>query len=197
MYRPTCSSNERISRQDGLCYTIGNNSNICGHLMRFYSEHETSLFGDCDCDFTDGFTARPIVYWKPTDRCYHLYQRGPCGYNEWLILDHRNRTRCSPRRCASQEDSEKTDEFWFLYQGKCYKTGQHYNHFCPYEDQEQWKVWFNYTVSPLCLQHRPTPFLRGLLGPLKDLPCVPGHKKMQNGDCKRIARFSRNDFNDY
>ncbi|ODM97589.1 hypothetical protein Ocin01_09075, partial [Orchesella cincta] len=191
---PKCSlPTERIYRQDGQCYTVGS-TKACGRQMRFYKDGD--MFGDCDCDINNGHVVRPLVYWKPTDSCYLLYHRGPCAYSEWLVLDHNNRTRCAPRHCPRTELESETDpEFWFLHQGKCFKTGQHYNHFCSGsrgENNQEWKVWFNVTQSgfePLCLEAMPSPFGRSLLGPVGDLPCKPGHKKLQNGDCKRTARF--------
>lgn len=197
----------RMYRKDGRCYEIRHNPEVspCGRLMKYYPEEENQVYGDCDCLIDNGYVSRPLAYWKPHERCYLLYQRGPCRYSEWLILDRDGYPQCASRSCPQTfGENEYSQEFWFLYKGKCYKTGEYYSSICS-SGQEDGKV---YLVSdgpqgphePKCLKGPPN--LRGvnprpLLSPVMDLRCKPGYKKMQNGKCKKIWNFDRNDYDYY
>ena len=40
------------------------------------------------------------VYWPPTRSCHHLLTQGPCGEDEWLVLDtDQDTVICSTRLC--------------------------------------------------------------------------------------------------
>lgn len=196
---PTCPSKNpqvmthRRFRKDGNCYEI-RTQGACGQLMIFIDERANNIYGDCVCLPDDGKVSRPLVWWPPEDRCYHLYDKGPCNYYEWLVLNDSGDAQCAPRKCPQNVNKQSgidNTEFWFLHEGKCYKTGEHYSKFCDGPDQDSWKVWFQPgSQQPTCSKVKPIPGqTRTLLAPANDLPCRPGYKKMQNGDCKRIARF--------
>lgn len=181
----------RIYRKDGKCYQLGGtNRNPCGYLMQLYGDKNNEIYADCDCLVNNGKVSRPLAYWGPHDRCYILWQRGPCQYNEWLILDRNGIPRCSPQKCASiYNEGEDDHEFWFLHEGRCYKTGQHYARICGVENKNK-EVWFPYAeMKPNCSIDEPNPYGRALLSAVNDLRCRPGQKKMQNGECKKIAHF--------
>lgn len=195
-----CNIGERISRTDGRCYTLGTGVGCPRTLMVFYAEDDNDLYGYCDCAIDNTVVARPLAYWRPHDRCYLLYTRGPCLYNEWLILDRNDIPHCAPRSCPLAEDeSGLSQEFWLLYQGKCYKTGEYYVSLCSV-DQSGYKVYFDLLTSkPECMLSPPRPLSisgKGILGPVGDLRCKPGYKKVQTGECKKIRKFE-SDYNYY
>lgn len=188
----TCNGSSRIYRKNGHCYTLGvRKGNPCGTNMQLYAEENNEIYAECDCAPDIDNALRPIAWWRAHDACYPLYSRGPCGYNEWFILDGGGRPTCAPRKCPRSDFAGGDSEFWFLYKGRCYKTGNYYPQFCK-PGQEEYKAWFGpHAYKPSCFKDRPDsePKIRHFLTPLGDLKCRAGYKRMQNGECKRTTKF--------
>jgi len=87
---------------DGECV---DNHAVCPDGMMLY----VTRFGEAVCDCLYGY-----AYWEADDRCYKLYDRGPCPQHYELVYLH-NKTQCLYNPCHRENYIYITDT------GECYK----------------------------------------------------------------------------
>lgn len=161
--------------------------------MEFYKDPKNPSHGDCDCK--DEVTVpRPIAYDGRTDKCYWLYEQGPCKSDEWFDMGENNIATCSKRSCPENLPEDwSTDpietgkkKFWFRYRGKCYQIGT-----TAYCENPRQKVFYENTKeSGYVLKCKEFGInVKALLNGVKELPCAAGHKKSISGECSRVVTF--------
>jgi len=194
-----CANDELIYEPDGKCYKTGtpvqeSDSPCPDDFMSFANREEKPGYGTCYCAKFRGSTTVPVVFWPPSNRCYWLYDKGPCKNGEWLVFsyarDPDGELICSKRTCPENkvDPYNSFPKFWFELKGKCYQTETPNPEFC--KDSGQKQIYFSLDKpEPICLDRRPVPFVRGLGSGVGNLGCRAGQKQLPNGSCKKKASF--------
>jgi len=185
-----CPKEFRYHNESGMCFIPGEGKeNACGKLMQFNEEPGSDIYGQCDCKAYHGCDFRPLLYFPQENRCFHLFEQGPCKTDEWLIPGEKSyEAVCSNRTCPQEENENNLT--WFTLNGTCYQTST--TAFCknPLETAhyEQGKLVPTCSLIPIkvisveCARRTIT------LGAVS-LPCPPGTKSTMSGSCGSIVPF--------
>ena len=109
-----CPSGETLF--DDVCWdTSGDNNGPCAAGEGVFLDHFGR--GYCDC-------LRHHVYWPEEERCYPVYQRGPCPAGQHLVVpEEARRAVCRPADCPDGEVLFG-DASWDIPTG-CYSAPEH------------------------------------------------------------------------
>ncbi|XP_021964530.1 uncharacterized protein LOC110859836 isoform X2 [Folsomia candida] len=77
------SSSFRYHTATKDCYKLGEKG-PCGQNMVWHSDVNSTVFGECDCDFLN--SRIPLVYHPASDRCYHIFTQAYCEPNQWVTF---------------------------------------------------------------------------------------------------------------
>ncbi|CAG7816728.1 unnamed protein product [Allacma fusca] len=108
------------------CHSIGSRG-PCGEQMMVKLQPGTEM-GICACE-KSGPCSRPGVYWPAENRCYSIFEKGPCPKGQWLVPNKNKGSKCTdipcPKRYRAEQSKpiESPSTFLFSYQDKCYMAG--------------------------------------------------------------------------
>ncbi|CAL8134998.1 unnamed protein product [Orchesella dallaii] len=124
------------------CYLAGHRG-PCNSRMTMFVRQNEPIRGMCDCDDAGSFTTaesyflsknktfcihekRRLAYFPPKKRCYYLFERGPCPFGEWLIINAQGNAVCEVRRCPKNlyDTTSYRTPFWFYdnLRDSCYQA---------------------------------------------------------------------------
>ncbi|CAG7819276.1 unnamed protein product [Allacma fusca] len=132
--------------QTGKCYAP-NSEGPCGALMKVTLSSGNKLIGTCTCKtysprWLTNCETRPTLVWRTDNKCYFMFDQGPCNQGEWLIMSEENGPICQRIPCPEKynRDAPLFDgfndpylNFTFEYRGNCYTTQT--QGFCPSDTQ--------------------------------------------------------------
>ncbi|XP_021957913.1 uncharacterized protein LOC110853872 isoform X2 [Folsomia candida] len=169
----------RYHKKSAECFPI-DDKGPCGRNMIFYRIGNTE-YGECDCDHSKR-CGRPLLYWQPTDSCYHVNTQGPCREGHWLAYGLTQKPICQKNLCLRQESESPSNhrarKFWISINGMCMKTRT--LGFCP--DPEQVMFFREGEAYPQCV-HPSEATVCGAVNRISR-PCWAGQKFDSMDNCR-------------
>ncbi|ODN05326.1 hypothetical protein Ocin01_01376 [Orchesella cincta] len=136
-------------KKDNKCYKA-NSQGPCPENMILFPHPSAKTYGFCDCFDARGETptevaylnnrnlshcipeVRAQVYVPERNRCYSVFDQGPCANGKWLVLNSTNYPVCAKNTClnddketsGSKTKNALSPEFVFALSStsKCYRT---------------------------------------------------------------------------
>ncbi|CAG7718533.1 unnamed protein product, partial [Allacma fusca] len=98
----------------------------CGEMMVVMNNSPDTEVGKCVCQiFACG--GRPTVHWIQQNRCYFIFEQGPCPSGHWLVPNDANVATCEKIPCPEEYKVQRPPnagrQFLFPHEGKCYTSG--------------------------------------------------------------------------
>ncbi|CAG7823155.1 unnamed protein product, partial [Allacma fusca] len=91
-----CSGYRAYFNDIRKCYNIASKG-PCGEMMVVETQPGTDI-GKCTCKKSE-CVGRPTVHWPEENRCYLIFEQGPCPEGQWLVPRKDEGPKCEEIPC--------------------------------------------------------------------------------------------------